>query len=108
VELYSSFKLGIRNLSLKDRTKKCLSVFEKGYAVVDEYLAALLQLILSDYKKYQSKKWWSSDIVEMLFPLHLDNTMEFSGGEQNTDWLTQKAASHKVSLKQINDTERLK
>jgi hypothetical protein len=33
--------------------------------------------------------------VETFFPLHLDNTMEFSGGDQNTDWLTQKAASHK-------------
>ncbi len=30
VELYRTFKLGTRNLSLEDRTKKCLSVYEKG------------------------------------------------------------------------------
>ncbi len=66
MELYSSFKLGIRNLLLKNRTKKFPSIDEKGDAVVDEYLVALLQLIFSDSKKYQSKKWWSSDVVELL------------------------------------------
>jgi hypothetical protein len=49
--------------------------------------------------------------VEMLFPLHLDYAMEFSGSEQNTDWLMQKAASHKSKFEtgqQNRETEKAK
>ncbi len=46
VEFYIALKLGTRNLSLNDRMKKCPSVYEKGNVAVDEYLAALTQLIL--------------------------------------------------------------
>jgi hypothetical protein len=59
-------------------TKKCPSVYEKGNAAVE---AALTHLILSDSKKYKSKTWWSSAVVETFFPLHLDYTKEFSGGD---------------------------
>jgi hypothetical protein len=86
---HRAFKLGIKNLlSLNDRTKKCPC----------KYLAALTQLILSDSKKQKSKTWWSSNVVETFFPLHLDNTMEFSVRDQNTVWLTQKAALHKSTF----------
>jgi hypothetical protein len=50
VDLYSAFKLGIRNLSLVDKEKKCPLEYKAGDDDLVEYV---------DAKKYQSKKWWS-------------------------------------------------
>jgi hypothetical protein len=49
---------------------------------VVEYVEALNNLLCSDSKKYNLKKWWSCGIVELLLPMHLGYTSEFSGGPQ--------------------------
>jgi hypothetical protein len=56
-ELYSAYKLAIRYLSLQDEELKYSTVYEKGNPAVDQYFIALLQLILSEPEKSQSKKW---------------------------------------------------
>jgi len=33
-------------------------------------------------KKYNSKKWWSCGVVELLLQMHFAYTSEFSGGAQ--------------------------
>jgi hypothetical protein len=58
VDMYSSFKLGIRNLLLLDKSKKCPNTFEKGDDAADEYVVSLFNILISDSKKYKSKKWW--------------------------------------------------
>jgi hypothetical protein len=37
------------------------------------------------------KQWYP----EMLFPMHLECVSEFSGGQQNRDWLFQKSSAYK-------------
>jgi hypothetical protein len=71
VDLYSSFKLGIRHLSVEDKEKKCPAVYTKEDDCCDEYVEALSNLLGSDAKKYNSKKWWSRGVVEMLLPMHI-------------------------------------
>jgi len=95
VELYSSFKLGIRNLSLLDKSKKCPTTFEKGIPSVDEYVVSLLSLLTSDEKKYKSKKWWRVDVVELLLKHHLDYVSEFGSEKQSANWIVEKATEHK-------------
>jgi ATP-dependent 26S proteasome regulatory subunit len=46
-------------------------------------------------RKYQSKKWWIPDVVEILLPLHLAYNSEFSEGQQTAGWLSEKATVHK-------------
>jgi hypothetical protein len=65
VDLYSAFKVGIRNLSVLDKEKQCLVVFVKGDDAVEEYMESLNNLLCSDMKKYNSKKWWSHGVVEL-------------------------------------------
>jgi hypothetical protein len=48
-----------------------------------------------DLKKHNSKKWWSHGEIELLFPMHLEYTSEFSGGPQTAGWLSDKAMAHK-------------
>jgi len=65
VDLYSAFKVGIRNLSVLDKEKQCPVVFVKGDDAVEEYMESLNNLLCSDMKKYNSKKWWSHGVVEL-------------------------------------------
>jgi hypothetical protein len=96
VDLYSSFKLGIRNMSLLDKSKKCpTSSFEKGVPSVNEYGECLLSLLTSDAKKYQSKKWWRLDVIELLLKHHLDYVSEFGSEKQSANWIVEKATEHK-------------
>jgi hypothetical protein len=64
VDLYSSFKLGIRHLSVEDKDKKCPAVYTKGDNCCDKYVEALNNLLGSDGKRYNSKKWWSHGVVD--------------------------------------------
>jgi hypothetical protein len=64
-----------------------------------EYMEALNNLLCSDAKKYQLKKWWSHGVVELLLPMHTGYTSEFSGGAQTAGWLSGKATAHKTKFK---------
>ena len=48
-----------------------LTEYVAGDEVVGEYVEALNNLLGSDAKKYNSKKWWSHGVVEMLLLLSL-------------------------------------
>jgi hypothetical protein len=98
VDLYSAFKVGIRNLSVLDKEKKCPVEYKAGVDAVAEYVEALNNLLCSDAKKYQSKKWWSHGVVELLLPMHIGYTSEFSGGAQTAGWLSGKATAHKIKF----------
>jgi hypothetical protein len=98
VDLYSAFKLGIRNLSVVDKEKKCPLEYKAGDDDLVEYVEALNNLLCSDAKKYQSKKWWSHGVVELLLPMHIGYTPEFSGGAQTAGWLSHKATVHKTKF----------
>ena len=71
VDLYSSFKLGVRHLSVQVKEKKFPVVYTKGDDCCEEYVDALNNLLGLDAKKYNSKKWWSAGVVEMLLPMHI-------------------------------------
>jgi hypothetical protein len=66
VDLYGSFKLGIRNLSQVDAKAKCSVEYKVEDGACMEYVEALNNLLSSDSKKYNSKKWWSHGVVELL------------------------------------------
>jgi hypothetical protein len=86
VDLYGAFKVGIRNLSVLDREKKCPVEYKAGDDAAAEYVEALNNLLCSNAKKYNLKKWWNHGVVELLLPMHIGYTSEFSGGAQNC-WL---------------------
>jgi hypothetical protein len=98
VDLYSAFKVGIRNLSILDKEKKCPVEYKAGDDAMAEFMEALNNLLCSDAKKYQSKKWWSHCVVELLLPMHIGYTSEFSGGAQTAGWLSAKATAHKTKF----------
>jgi hypothetical protein len=109
VDLYSSFKLGIKHLSVQDKEKKCPLDYAKGGDYCEEYVEALKNLLCLDAKKYNSKNWWSWDVMEMLLLMHLAYTSEFSGGQQTAGWLAEKATAHKTKFEtnQKNQLEDL-
>jgi len=94
VDLYGSFKLGIRNLSQVDTKAKC----PVEYNACMEYVEALNNLLSLDSKKYNSKKWWSRGVVELLLQMHLEHTLEFGAGKQTAGWLSEKASMHKTKF----------
>jgi hypothetical protein len=55
VDLYGSFKLGIRHLSVQDKEKKCPVDFVKVDNCCEEYVESLDNLLCLDAKKYNSK-----------------------------------------------------
>jgi S-formylglutathione hydrolase FrmB len=81
VDLYTAFKLAICNLSLSGYSKKRPTSYERGNYDVEDYLDALNNLLQSYVRKYHTKKWWSRDVVEKIFPLHLAYTTEVSGDQ---------------------------
>jgi hypothetical protein len=62
-----------------------------------------------DAKKYNSKKWWSRAVVEMLLPMNIAYTSEFGTGQQTAGWLSEKATAHKTKFEmdQKNRLEEL-
>jgi hypothetical protein len=44
---------------------------------------------------------WIYNVVEMLLPLHLAYTSEFSGSQQTACWLAEKPSAHKTNLSLI-------
>ena len=97
-DLYSAFKVGIRNWSIVHKEKKCPVEYKAGDDAMAEYMEALNNLLCSDAKKYNSKKWWSRGVVELLLPMHLAYTSEFSGGPQTAGWLSDKVTAHKMKF----------
>jgi hypothetical protein len=95
VDLYGAFKLGIRNLSQVDTKAKCPVEYKVDDEACMEYVEALNNLLSSESKKYNSKKWWSRGIVELLLEMHLEQTLEFGAGKQSAGWLSEKATMHK-------------
>jgi hypothetical protein len=71
----------------------------KVYDAVDEDVESLSNLLCLETNKYNLKKWWSQGVMEMLLPMHLAYTSEFSGGQQTAGWLAEKATSHKTKFK---------
>jgi hypothetical protein len=65
---------------------------------VGEYVEALNNLLCLDAKKYQSKKWWSCGVIELLLQMHIVYTSEFSGGAQTAGWLSGKATAHRTKF----------
>jgi len=63
-----------------------------------EYVEALNNLLSLDSKKYNSKKWWSRGVVELLLQMHLEHTFEFGAGQQTAGWLSEKASMHKTKF----------
>ena len=51
VDLYSAFKVGIKNLSVVDREKKCPVEYKAGDDAMAEYVEALNNLLCLDAKK---------------------------------------------------------
>jgi hypothetical protein len=98
VDLYGSFKLGIRNLSQVDTKPKCPVEYKVEDDACMEYVEALNNLLSLDLKKYNSKKWWSRGIVELLLQMHLEHTFKFGAGKQTAGWLSEKASMHKTKF----------
>jgi hypothetical protein len=106
VDLYSAFKVRIRNLSVVDKEKKCPVEYTAGDDAVTEYVEALNNLLCLEAKKYNLKKWWSSGVVELLLPMHIGYTSEFSGGPQTAGWLSGEATAHRTKF-ETNRKNRL-
>jgi hypothetical protein len=88
VELYSAFKQGVRSPSLVPGAPKCpSSLSEENEEATTFYVQSLFQLLTSDTKKFQPKKWWSVDVTSLLLCLHLSYTKSFGNGDQTLAWL---------------------
>jgi hypothetical protein len=96
VDLYGAFKVEIRNLSVLDKERKCPVEYKAGDDAMVEYVEALDNLLSSDSKKFNSKKWWSCGVVELLLPMHLEYMSEIRGGTQTAGWLSDKVTVHKM------------
>jgi len=58
VDMYSTFKQAIHQLSMSPYNKKSPSVYLHGDPEVEAYLDELDNLLQSGVKKFYSKKWW--------------------------------------------------
>jgi hypothetical protein len=96
VDLYGSFKLGLRNLFQVDTKLKCPVEYKLEDKACMEYVEELNNLLSSDSRKYNSMKWWSHGIVELLLEMHLEQTFEFGAGKESAGWLLEKATMHKT------------
>jgi hypothetical protein len=85
--LYSALKLGIRCLSVKSDSPKCPDEIKDDDDSVDVYVEALLQLLLSNSKKFQPRKWWSLSVVRILLCCLLHHLKAFSNSKQDASWL---------------------
>jgi hypothetical protein len=53
------------------------------------------EVLISDSKKFQLKKWWSPDITRQLLAHHLDYTKAFGNGAQDASWVR----THKATVR---------
>jgi len=96
VELYSAFKLGIRTLSQLPNAPKCpTSVTADNQDDCELYIQTLHTLLISDKRKFQSPKWWSFEVVNLLLVLHLEYLKGYGSDNQNVEWLISKAEKAK-------------
>jgi hypothetical protein len=106
VELYSAFKQGVRSLLLVPGAPKCPS------SVADEeaigfYVQNLFQLLISDMKKYQPKKWWSMEVTSLLLCLHLSYMKSFGNGDQTVLKLAYESAYvRRVVIERVHPPQR--
>ena len=109
VELYSALKLGIRCLSVKSDSPKCPDEIKDDDDSVDIYVEALLQLLLSDSKKFQPRKWWSLSVVRMLLYCHLHHLKAFGNSKQDASWLEKQkvVTKSKFELDQKNQEDEI-
>jgi hypothetical protein len=94
VDLYSAFKVGIRNLSVVDKERKCPVEYKAGDETVAEYVEALSNLLCSDAKKYNSKKWWSHQTAGWLSGKATAQRTKFETDQKN--WLDELAKKRKA------------
>jgi hypothetical protein len=94
VEMYSAFKQGVRSLSLVPGAPKCPSSAADEEAI-GFYVQNLFQLLTSDTKKYQPKKWWSVEVMSLLLCLHLSYMKSFGNGDQTLAWLEMEGVEAK-------------
>jgi hypothetical protein len=82
---------------------------DEGDESADDYTTALFELLTSDSKNYQPKKWWSLQVIRLLFSSHLDYNSVFGTGKQNAGWLeNQKAAAKsKFEIDQKNREDEI-
>jgi hypothetical protein len=103
-KLYSALKQGIRNLSLQEGCTKCPTSLVEGNESGDEYVDTLFELLTSDSKNFQPKKWWSPQVTGLLLGCHLEYNKPFRNGKQNAAWLENQkvAAKSKFEIDQKN------
>jgi hypothetical protein len=94
VDLYSAFKVGIGNLSVVDKERKCPVEYKAGDETVAEYVEALSNLLCSDAKKYISKKWWSHQTAGWLSGKATAQRTKFETDQKN--WLDELAKKRKA------------
>jgi hypothetical protein len=102
VDFYSAFKNGIRGLSMLVGAPKCPSNVDVDATEFDNYVANLLEFLLSNKKI--PKKWWSFEVAKLLLQLHLKSVKEFGSGVQGASFLDNKknATKSKFEMDQKN------
>jgi hypothetical protein len=63
-------------------TKGPKSYLEANDTELEEYIAALFELIILDKSKFMPKKWWSLEVVSMSLMLHLQYSSHYDNGDQ--------------------------
>jgi hypothetical protein len=97
VELYSALKQGIRDLLLCDGSPKCPTLLAEG-AESEVYVKTLFEVLSSDSKKFQPKKWWSLEVMKSLLSCHLEYMKDLGSRKQNASWLEVQKAVKKSSI----------
>lgn len=106
VELYSGFKNAIRGLSLIVGAPKCPSSFVNDDTEVNNYIQNLQEYLLNSKKI--PKKWWSSEVVQLLLQLHLEYVKDFGGSQQGISFIESKKQQNKskfITDQQNRETE---
>ncbi len=72
-------------------------------------MAALLELLMSDSKKFHPRKWWSLSVVRMLLSSHLNHLKAFSNTKQDAPWFEKQKiiTKSKFELDQKNREDKL-
>jgi hypothetical protein len=106
VELYSGFKNGIHGISLIVGAHKCPASFVNDDTEVNNYIQNLQEYLLNSKKI--PKKWWSSEVVQLLLQLHLEYVKDFGGSQQGISFIESKKQQNKskfITDQQNRETE---
>jgi hypothetical protein len=106
VELYSGFKNAIHGLSLIVGAPKCPSSFVNDDTEVNNYIDNMQEYLLNS--KRIPKKWWSSEVVQLLLQLHLEYVKDFGGSQQGIAFIESKKQQNKskfITDQQNRETE---